>query len=152
MSRSLSSSCTRWNVLSELSDRVDLSYLETEELTMLTSSVSSSQWCKPLVLHLLCNVWFVTLSSNFLADWYLHVTLPTSLSVFSCNQFSTAGLIHNDRRFEMLPSCPSLLNKLVEKVEPSVLERQNAYFKRHMPTSDFSEGQETAFMGMRECL
>ena len=83
---------------------------------MLTSSVSSSQWCKPLVFHLLCDAWLVTLSSNFLADWYLHVTSQTSFSTSSCNQFSTAGLIHNDERFEMPSSCPSLSKELLEKI------------------------------------
>ena len=107
---------------------------------MLTSFVSSSRCREPVVLHLLLDAWLVTLSSNFLTDWYLQVTLKTSVSTSSRNRFSTAGLIHNDGRSEMLPSCPSVLKELVEKVVPSVLERQNAYFKRHMPTSDFSEG------------
>ena len=48
--------------------------------------------------------------------------------------------VYDDRRSEMFPSCSSLSKELVEKVALSVLERQNTYFKRHIPTSDFSEG------------
>ena len=88
----------------------------------------------------------------FLTDWYLHVTSQTSFSTSSRNQFSTAGLMHNVGRSEMHCSCPSSSKELLEKVASSVLERQNTYFKRQMPTSDFSEGQGTAFIGMRGCM
>ena len=119
---------------------------------MLTSSMSSSQWREPVMLQLLRDAWLLTLSSNFLTDWYLQVTSKTSVRTCSRNRFSTAGLTDNDGRPKMLPSCLSVSKELVEKVVLSAVDRQQAYFNRHMPTSDFLEGQGTASMGVRDCL
>ena len=119
---------------------------------MLMSCTSSSQCCTPAASYLLIDLGLVTVSSNFLTDLYLHVTSRMSVSTSSRNRFSTSGRTHSDGRPEMLLSCPSVSNELVEKVALSALERQNAYFKMHMPTSDFSEGQGTAFVGVRGCL
>ena len=91
---------------------------------MLTSSMSSSQWREPVMLQLLRDAWLLTLSSNVLTDWYLQVTSKTSVSTSSRNRFSTAGLIDNDGRPKMLPSCLSVSKELVEKVALSAVERQ----------------------------
>ena len=60
--------------------------------------------------------------------------------------------MRNERISEMPCWCSSLSKELLEKVASSVHERQNTYFEGKMPTSDFTEGQGTAFIGMRGCV
>ena len=52
----------------------------------------------------------------------------------------------SEGRSEMHCSCPSSSKECLEKAAASVLEIQDAYFKRQMPTSEFWAGQGTELL------